>query len=102
MWLENYGHWGFPSEFLLYDKNQVFAEAWTGGPSFTSTPWSLKKRGDWALCQGINQFVLHVNIHQPREDRKPGVNAWFGTEFNRHNTWFMHQSRGSTTNVAAL
>jgi hypothetical protein len=120
MWLENYGHWGFPSEFLLYggycdeisgefwesgslgevelraassaahvyDKNQVFAEAWTGGPSFTSTPWSLKKRGDWALCQGINQFVLHVNIHQPREDRKPGVNAWFGTEFNRHNTWF--------------
>lgn len=120
MWLENYGHWGFPSEFLLYggycdeisgefwesgslgevelraassaahiyDKNQVFAEAWTGGPSFTSTPWSLKKRGDWALCQGINQFVLHVYIHQPREDRKPGVNAWFGTEFNRHNTWF--------------
>lgn len=120
MWLENYGHWGFPSEFLLYGgqsdeiggefwesgslggvelraaasaahiyhKNKVFAEAWTGGPSFTSTPWSLKKRGDWALCQGINQFVLHVSIHQPWEDRKPGVNAWFGTEFNRHNTWF--------------
>lgn len=120
MWLENYGHWGFPSEFLLYGgycdeisgefwesgslgevelraaasaahiyhKNQVFAEAWTGGPAFRSTPWSLKKRGDWALCQGINQFVLHVYIHQPWEDRRPGVNAWFGTEFNRHNTWF--------------
>ena len=120
MWLENYGHWGFPSEFLLYggycdeisgefweagslgevelraaasaahiyDKRQVFAEAWTGGPAFRSTPWSLKKRGDWALCEGVNQFVLHVYIHQPWEDRKPGVNAWFGTEFNRHNTWF--------------
>lgn len=120
MWLENYGHWGFPSEFLLYGgycdeisgefwesgslgevelraassaahiygREEVFAEAWTGGPSFTSTPWSLKKRGDWALCQGINRFVLHVYIHQPWEDRKPGVNAWFGTEFNRHNTWF--------------
>lgn len=120
MWLENYGHWGFPSEFLLYggfcdeisgefwesgslgevelraaasaahiyNKKQVFAEAWTGGPDFTSTPWSLKKRGDWALTEGINQFVLHVYIHQPWEDRKPGVNAWFGTEFNRHNTWF--------------
>lgn len=120
MWLENYGHWGFPSEFLLYggycdeisgefwesgslgevelraaasaahiyDKKQVFAEAWTGGPDFTSTPWSLKKRGDWALTEGINQFVLHVYIHQPWDDRKPGVNAWFGTEFNRHNTWF--------------
>ncbi|MES2657607.1 MAG: glycosyl hydrolase [Verrucomicrobiota bacterium] len=120
LWLENYGHWGFPSEFLLYGgqsdelggefwesgdlgkvelrdassaahiygKRQVFAEAWTGGPLFRSTPWSLKKRGDWAMCEGINQFVFHVNIHQPWEDKKPGVSAWFGTEFNRHNTWF--------------
>ena len=32
--------------------------------------------------------MLHVNIHQPWEDRRPGVNAPFGTEFNRHNTWF--------------
>ena len=120
MWLENYGHWGFPSEFLLYGgncdeisgefwesgnlgsvelrdaasaahtygKRQVFAEAWTGGPMDLSTPWSLKKRGDWALCQGINQFVFHVYIHQPWDDRKPGVNAGFGTEFNRNNTWF--------------
>ncbi len=120
MWLENYGHWGFPSEFLLYGgscdevggefwesgdlgkvelrdassaahiygKRQVFAEAWTGGPPFRSTPWSLKKRGDWAMCEGVNQFVFHVNIHQPWDDRKPGMSAWFGTEFNRHNTWF--------------
>ncbi len=120
MWLENYGHFGFPSEFLLYGgncdeiagefwesgtlgsielrdaasaahiygKRQVFAEAWTGGPMDLSTPWSLKKRGDWALCQGINQFVFHVYIHQPWEDRQPGINASFGTEFNRHNTWF--------------
>ena len=120
LWLENYGHWGFPGEFLqygghsdeisgefweaghlgtcelrpassvahIYGKKQVFAEAFTGGPRFTSTPWSLKKRGDWALCQGINQFVLHVYIHQPWDDRFPGVNAGFGTEFNRNNTWF--------------
>ncbi len=120
MWLENYGHWGFPAEFLqyggachevggefwvtgelgsvelraaasaahTYNKPVVWAEAFTGGPAFLSTPASLKARGDWALCEGINQFVLHVYIHQPWEDRKPGVNAWFGTEFNRHNTWF--------------
>lgn len=120
MWLENYGHFGFPSEFLLYGgncdelsgefwesgdlgsielrdassaahiygKRQVFAEAWTGGPMLLSTPWSLKRRGDWAMCQGINQFVLHVYIHQPWEDRQPGITAAFGTEFNRHNTWF--------------
>jgi hypothetical protein len=120
MWLENYGHWGFPGEFLLYGGScdeisgefwatgdlgsvelrdaasaahiyglpAVWAEAFTGGPAFRSTPATLKARGDWALCEGINQFVLHVYIHQPWDDRRPGVNAWFGTEFNRNNTWF--------------
>ncbi len=33
LWLENYGHWGFPSEFLLYGSqtNQVGGEFWVGG-----------------------------------------------------------------------
>ncbi|MGN6552466.1 MAG: glycosyl hydrolase [Verrucomicrobiota bacterium] len=124
LWLENYGHWGFPSEFLkygsesdriggefwvrpsrgfiecraasscanTYGKALVSAEAFTGGPSFRNAPRQLKALGDWAFCQGINHFVLHVYIHQPWENRVPGVNAWFGTEFNRHNTWF-EQSR---------
>jgi hypothetical protein len=120
LWLENYGHWGFPAEFLQYGGQSdriggefwatgdlgsielraasscantygrpiVSAEAFTGGPPFQSAPSSLKARGDWAFCEGINHFVLHVYIHQPWEERRPGVNAWFGTEFNRHNTWF--------------
>jgi hypothetical protein len=120
LWLENYGHWGFPSEFLkygsesdriggefwvtgdlgsiecraasscvnTYGKKLVSAEAFTGGPAFQNAPGELKARGDWAFCEGINHFVLHVYIHQPWEDKIPGVNAWFGTEFNRHNTWF--------------
>jgi len=120
LWLENYGHWGFPAEFLQYGGQSdrvggefwvtgslgsiecraatsaantygfpfVSAEAFTGGPPYQTVPSGLKARGDWAFCQGINHFVLHVYIHQPWEDRKPGVNAWFGTEFNRHNTWF--------------
>ena len=124
LWLENYGHWGFPGEFLqyggqsdevsgefwatgdlgsielraassaahIYGKPRVSAEAFTSVQKFESTPWSLKKRGDWALTEGINHWVLHVYIHQPWEDRLPGVNAWFSTEFNRHNTWF-EQSR---------
>jgi hypothetical protein len=120
LWLENYGHWGFPAEFLqyggqsdeiggefwvgadlgapevraaasavhTYGKRVVWAEAFTGGPVFANTPRDLKALGDWSFAEGINQFVLHVYIHQPWEDKKPGVNAWFGTEFNRHNTWF--------------
>ena len=122
MWLENYGHWGYPGEFLqyggecdeisgefwvngdlgsvelrdaasaahIYGKPIVWAEAFTGGIPFANSPRDLKARGDWAFCEGINQFVLHVVIHQPWEDKRPGVNAWFGTEFNRHNTWFDH------------
>jgi hypothetical protein len=120
LWLENYGHWGYPAEFLqyggqsddvsgefwatgdlgsielrcassaahIYGKPIVHAEAFTSGVLFESTPWSLKRRGDWALTEGINHWVLHVYIHQPWDDRRPGVNAWFSTEFNRNNTWF--------------
>jgi hypothetical protein len=50
---------------------------------------NLKQRGDRFFSEaGINSTLLHVYIHQPYEDRRPGINAWFGTEFNRFNTWF--------------
>jgi hypothetical protein len=120
LWLENYGHWGFPGEFLqyggesdrvggeywvtgdlgsiecraaascanTYGKPFVSAESFTGGPAFRNAPRALAARGNWAFCEGVNHFVLHVYIHQPWEDRAPGINTWFGTEFNRHNTWF--------------
>ena len=120
-WLENYGHWGFPSEFMMYggQSDLIAGEFWnegtlgnieckassstahtygkpiTSAEAFTSSrraylrhPAMLKKRGDWALTEGINHFVLHLYIQQPDDTRKPGMNAWFGTEFNRHNTWF--------------
>jgi hypothetical protein len=120
LWLENYGHWGFPGEFLkyggashdlggefwlsnpdlglvecrsassaahIYGKKVVSAEAFTSRWTFNVQPRDFKIRGDWAWTQGINHFVLHVYIHQPNEN-KPGINAWFGTDFNRHNTWF--------------
>ena len=121
LWLENYGHWGFPSEFLMYggQSDLVSGEFWnegslgnieckaassaahiygkpiTSAEAFTASgntfgryPAMLKKRGDWSFTEGINHLVLHVNIHQPDDKRKPGINAWFSTEFNRHNTWF--------------
>ncbi|MEM8765342.1 MAG: glycosyl hydrolase [Bacteroidota bacterium] len=121
LWLENYGHWGFPSEFLMYGgqsdlvsgefwnegtlgdieckaassaahiygKPMVSAEAFTAAHrSYVRHPAMLKKRGDWSFTEGINHFVLHLYIHQPDDERVPGINAWFSTEFNRHNTWF--------------
>jgi len=120
-WLENYGHWGFPSEFMMYggqsnliggefwnegtlgnieckassstshtyEKGRTSAEAFTAsGNAYLRHPALLKKRGDWSFTEGINHFVLHVYIHQPDNNRIPGMNAWFSTEFNRHNTWF--------------
>ena len=121
VWLENYGHWGFPGEFMMYggQSDLISGEFWnegtlgnieckassstshtygkpiTSAEAFTSSrraylrhPAMLKKRGDWSLTEGINHFVLHLYIQQPDDKRKPGMNAWFGTEFNRHNTWF--------------
>ena len=120
-WLENYGHWGFPGEFMMYggQSDLISGEFWnegtlgnieckassstshtygkpiTSAEAFTSSrktylrhPAMLKKRGDWSLTEGVNHFVLHLYIQQPDDNRKPGMNAWFGTEFNRHNTWF--------------
>jgi alpha-L-rhamnosidase len=122
LWLENYGHWGFPGEFLnyggashdlggefwhswpelgpvecrcassaahTYGKSVVSAEAFTSQWTFNVQPRDFKIRGDWSWTQGINHFVLHLYIHQP-DETKPGINAWFGTDFNRHNTWFGH------------
>ena len=129
-WLENYGHWGFPSEFLMYGgqsdeiggeywlpagnmswendlgnienraasscahiygKNLVYAESNTsGGPAFSRVPADAKQRTDKYFAEGINSTLLHVWVHQPDLDRYPGTNAWFGTEFNRNNTWFSH------------
>ena len=122
-WLENYGHWGFPGEFLQYggQADEVGGEFWadpplgdienrlatscahiygkkltssetstSAGPSFVRTPSSLKQRMDRFFTYGVNNNVLHLYISQPSEDRLPGSNAWFGTEFNRNNTWFKH------------
>lgn len=122
LWLENYGHWGFPGEFLqyggqadivsgefwasgnlgaielkaasaaahLYGHKTVMSESFTAGrgDAFTNHPWNFKKRGDWSFVEGINHTLLHVYIHQAYSDKFPGVSAWFGSEFNRNNTWF--------------
>lgn len=122
-WLENYGHWGFPGEFLqyggqsdeiggefwsegelgdienraasssahIYGKTKVSAESFTsGGSHFARYPKTMKQRGDRFFTEGINNTLLHVYIQQPYEDKNPGMNAWFGNEFNRKNTWFSH------------
>jgi hypothetical protein len=120
-WLEPYGYFGFPAEFLQYggQSDEVGGEFWGEGrlgmfenraaasvahvygkikvsaESFTSAdnPWRaypgiLKLRGDRFFTDGVNNTLLHVFISQADTAAKPGLSAWFGTEFNRANTWF--------------
>ncbi len=120
-WLECYGHWGFPSEFLMYggQSDEIGGEFWSegdlgnienraatscghiygktkisaesntcAGSPFARYPAVIKQRGDRFFAEGINNTLLHVYISQAYEDKNPGINAWFGNEFNRKNTWF--------------
>ena len=73
---------------IFMGRKQVSAESFTsGGVAFYRYPARMKQRGDRFFTEGINNTLLHVYIQQPNET-VPGVNAWFGNEFNRHNTWF--------------
>lgn len=72
----------------MLGKNIVSAESYTtNGNSYWYYPGNLKKYGDQSYAEGINHHILHLCIHQPYE-KAPGVNSWFGIEYNRHNTWF--------------
>lgn len=119
-WLECYGHWGFPGEFLqyggqsdeiageywsegdlgdienriasscghIYGKTRIWSESNTcAGAPYSRSPVNMKKRTDRFFADGINNTLLHLFVQQP-DERVPGFNAWFGNEFNRHNTWF--------------
>lgn len=76
----------------IYNKPLVWAEAFTNegrnGSAFKRYPGMLKRYGDLAFATGVNSMMLHVYIQQYDNDEYPGVDAWFGTEFNRKNTWF--------------
>lgn len=121
LWLEPYGHWGFPGEFLMYGghSDEVAGEFWSFGTlgdyenrsassvahtygkgttsaesftvattEFTLSPRDFKIRGDRFFAEGINKTLLHLYISQPDDTTLPGLNAWFGNEFNRKNTWW--------------
>ncbi len=73
----------------IYGKTRIWAESHTcGGRAFSRYPAIIKQRGDRFFAEGINATLLHVYIHQPYEDKNPGVNAAFENEFNRKNTFF--------------
>jgi len=73
-------------------RRVVGAEAFTGPPTLSNwseTPGFLKRSTDGTFASGANRMILHHWVHQPFDDRfKPGMGmGWWGTHFNRHQTW---------------
>ena len=76
----------------IYGQNLVAAESLTafgiGGTAWSYCPENLKPTADLELASGLNRFVIHCSVHQPTDDKIPGLGLGpFGQWFNRHETW---------------
>jgi alpha-L-rhamnosidase/Glycosyl hydrolases family 2, sugar binding domain len=74
----------------IYGKNIVQAEAFTTLRSdWSEHPGNLKVLGDRAFTSGINKLALHVFMHNPWPDKKPGITLdGIGLFYQRNQTWF--------------
>lgn len=74
-------------------RTVIGAEAYTGRPetsSWIEDPEYLKQTTEGVFASGVNRMILHHWVHQPFDDKyQPGMGmGWWGTHFNRHQTWF--------------
>ncbi len=73
----------------IYGQNIVAAESMTAiGNTWAYSPERLKPTADMELASGLNRFVIHTSVHQPVDDKIPGLGLGpFGQWFTRHETW---------------
>lgn len=76
----------------IYGQNLVAAESLTAigtlGNAWSYSPEKLKPTADLEMANGLNRFVIHTSVHQPVDDKIPGLGLGpFGQWFNRHETW---------------
>jgi hypothetical protein len=72
----------------VYGKPIAAAEAFTGSKA-ESHPAMMKPLADAAMALGINRFYVLAYVHQPWDDRVPGVaEDRFFLPYQRHNTWW--------------
>jgi hypothetical protein len=80
---------GASSVAHVYGQNIAAAESMTSA----LTPWGhspadLRPVIDLEFASGINRPVIHTSVHQPVDDKVPGLALMiFGQYFNRHETW---------------
>ena len=73
----------------LYGQEFVAAESMTArGNTWAFSPERLKPTADMELAMGLNRFVIHTSVHQPVNDKIPGLGLGpYGQWFTRHETW---------------
>jgi hypothetical protein len=73
----------------LYGQNLVAAESLTVyRNAWAFSPETLKSTADRLMANGLNRFVIHTSVHQPVDDKIPGLGLGpFGQWFTRHETW---------------
>ena len=74
----------------IYNHRIVQSEAFTDVDSkWYEHPFTLKARGDYNFCKGINKLFIHVFVSQPFIDKNPGFTLYtIGLHFNRGQTWW--------------
>jgi hypothetical protein len=84
----------------IYGKKLATAESITStGNPWGYAPWDIKYVADQEFADGINQFTLHVSVHQPNDDAPGLALGIFGQWFNRLDTW-AEQARAWTDYIA--
>jgi hypothetical protein len=85
----------------IYGQNLVAAESLTAyRNAWTYSPETLKSTADRLMANGLNRFVIHTSVHQPVNDKIPGLGLGpFGQWFTRHETW-AEMARPWTTYLA--
>ncbi|RYG67616.1 hypothetical protein EON80_13240, partial [bacterium] len=91
---------GFGGEFSCFEavsaahtngRNVIGAESFTANPGedWLQHPGSMKNQLDWALCNGINKFVIHRYQHQPKPGQLPGMSMGpYGVHWEASQTWW--------------
>jgi (4-O-methyl)-D-glucuronate---lignin esterase len=73
----------------IYGQNLVAAESLTVyRNAWAYSPETLKSTADRMMVNGLNRFIIHTSVHQPVDDKIPGLGLGpFGQWFTRHETW---------------
>jgi len=74
----------------IYGKKIIQAEAFTTlRMNWSEHPGMLKTLGDRNFALGMNKMVIHVFVHNPWMDRRPGMTLdGVGLYYQRDQTWF--------------